>query len=121
MAPPPLEIDPLRRYSGIISLVTTDGCQDPWPDCPAPATNQFTFRYKSSDRLRDEMKTMAELTGIDAYFGTDDNFFNNRDTVEEIFTGLAKGTVHGKPFRDTILFGTEATEYDVFKNQDLLP
>jgi len=29
--------------------------------------------------------------------------------------------VRGKPFRDSIFFGTEATEYDVFKNQDLLP
>src|SRR5208282_2716323 len=44
-----------------------------------------------------------------------------RETVEEIFTGLAKGKVHGKPFRDSVFFGTEATEYDVFKNQDLLP
>jgi radical SAM superfamily enzyme YgiQ (UPF0313 family) len=64
---------------------------------------------------------MAELTGINAFFGTDDNFFNNRETVQEIFTGLAAGRVRGKPFRDAIFFGTEATEFDVFKNQGLLP
>ena len=29
--------------------------------------------------------------------------------------------MHGKPFRDKIFFGTEATEFDVHKNQDLLP
>ncbi len=34
---------------------------------------------------------------------------------------MAKGKVHGKPFRDAIFFGTEATEFDVYKNQDLLP
>jgi radical SAM superfamily enzyme YgiQ (UPF0313 family) len=67
------------------------------------------------------MQSIAEHTGIPHYFGTDDNFFNNRETVEEIFTELAKGKVHGKPFRDSVFFATEGTEYDVFKNQDLLP
>src|SRR5262249_3023852 len=60
-------------------------------------------------------------TGLSMFFGTDDNFFNNRETVEETFTELAKGKCRGKPFRDTIVFGTEATEFDVYKNQDLLP
>jgi len=41
--------------------------------------------------------------------------------VQDIFTEMAKGTIHGKPFRDKIFFGTEGTEYDVYKNQDLLP
>src|SRR5262249_24824091 len=27
----------------------------------------------------------------------------------------------GKPFRDAVFFGTEGTEFDVYKNQDLLP
>jgi len=111
----------LSRHAGMISLVTTHGCKFHCPYCPIPAYNQFTFRYKSSERLRDEMKEIAELTGINAFFGTDDNFFNNRETVEEVFTGLSRGKVHGKPFRDAVFFGTEATEFDVFKNQDLLP
>jgi radical SAM superfamily enzyme YgiQ (UPF0313 family) len=67
------------------------------------------------------MQVLAEQTNIHAFFGTDDNFFNNRETVEEVFSGLAKGKVRGRPFRDSIFFGTEATEFDVFKNQDLLP
>ena len=111
----------LHRYAGMISLVTTHGCKFHCPYCPIPAYNQFTFRFKSSERLRDEMAVLAEQTGIHAFFGTDDNFFNNRETVDDVFTGLAKGKVHGKPFRDSIFFGTEATEFDVFKNQDLLP
>ncbi len=105
----------------MVSLVTTHGCKFHCPYCPIPAYNQFTFRFKSPGRLRDEIETIAERTGIPNFFGTDDNFFNNRETVEEIFTELARGKVHGKPFHKSVFFGTEATEFDVFKNQDLLP
>ncbi len=121
LAQRPVEVGKLHRYAGMISVVTTHGCKFHCPYCPIPAYNQFTFRFKSPDRLRDEMERMAEQTGIHAFFGTDDNFFNNRDTVQDIFTGMAKGKIHGKPFRDALFFGTEATEFDVFKNQDLLP
>jgi radical SAM superfamily enzyme YgiQ (UPF0313 family) len=117
----PVEVPRLGRYAGMISVVTTHGCKFHCPYCPIPAYNQFTFRYKSPERLRDELQVMAERTAIHAFFGTDDNFFNNRETVEEVFLGLSKGKVRGKPFRDAIFFGTEATEFDVFKNQDLLP
>jgi radical SAM superfamily enzyme YgiQ (UPF0313 family) len=117
----PVAVGRLHRYAGMISLVTTHGCKFHCPYCPIPAYNQFTFRYKSPDRLRHEMQMLAEQTGIPRFFGTDDNFFNNRETVEAIFTELTRGTVHGKPFRDKVFFGTEATEFDVFKNQDLLP
>jgi len=116
----PLPLDKLQRHSGTISLVTTHGCKFHCSYCPIPAYNQFTFRWKSPRRLRDEMQIIAEKTNIHMFFGTDDNFFNNRETVEEIFSDLARGTVNGKPFRDKIIFGTEATEYDVYKNQDLL-
>jgi radical SAM superfamily enzyme YgiQ (UPF0313 family) len=117
----PIALNKLRRYGQIVSLVTTHGCKFHCPYCPIPAYNQFTFRWKSPERLRDEMQSIAEETGIPHYFGTDDNFFNNRETVQEIFTELAKGKVHGKPFRDRVFFATEGTEYDVFKNKDLLP
>src|SRR5208282_4731139 len=111
----------LHRYASMISVVTTHGCKFHCPYCPIPAYNQFTFRTKSPERLRDELATMTERTGIFAFFGTDDNFFNNRETVAETFAVLARGKVRGKPFRGEIFFGTEATEFDVFKNQDLLP
>jgi radical SAM superfamily enzyme YgiQ (UPF0313 family) len=117
----PVETSKLHRYAGLISVVTTHGCKFHCPYCPIPAYNQFTFRYKGAERMADEMRVMAENTGIHAFFGTDDNFFNNRDTVAELFAGMAKGKVNGKPFRDRLFFGTEATEFDVFKNQDLLP
>src|SRR5438445_4202659 len=117
----PVEPAKLHRYAGMISVVTTHGCKFHCPYCPIPAYNQFTFRYKGAERMADEMRVMAEQTGINAFFGTDDNFFNNRETVAELFAGMAKGKVNGKSFRDAIFFGTEATEFDVFKNQDLLP
>ncbi len=117
----PLALHQVKKFASVIALVTTHGCKFHCPYCPIPAYNQFTFRYKSPDRLRDEVRALAEQTGIQAFFGTDDNFFNNRETVEEAFTSLSKGTIHGKPFRDTVFLGTEATEFDVYKNQDLLP
>jgi radical SAM superfamily enzyme YgiQ (UPF0313 family) len=116
-----LPLHRIRRHAGMISLVATHGCKFHCPYCPIPAYNQFTFRYKSPERLRDEIQAIVERTGVHAFLGTDDNFFNNRESVAEIFTALAKGKVHGKPFRDKVFFGTEATEFDVYKNQDLLP
>jgi radical SAM superfamily enzyme YgiQ (UPF0313 family) len=116
-----LPLDRLRRHAGMISIVSTHGCKFHCPYCPIPAYNQFTFRVKSPERLVDEIKVLAERTGIHAMLSSDDNFFNNRESVEEIFTAMARGTVHKKPFRDTVFFGTEATEFDVYKNQDLLP
>lgn len=116
-----LAVDQIHRHAGMISLVTTHGCKFHCPYCPIPAYNQFTFRYKSPERFADEIKVLAEKTGISAFFGTDDNFFNNRETVEDVFKVLSKSTVFNKPFRDAIFFGTEATEFDVYKNQDLLP
>ncbi len=117
----PVPLDRLSRHAGMVSLVTTHGCKFHCSYCPIPAYNQFTFRVKSGARLRDEMQVIAERTRIKAFFGTDDNFFNTREAVEETFAELAKGRVDGKPFRDSVFFGTEATEFDVFKNQDLLP
>jgi radical SAM superfamily enzyme YgiQ (UPF0313 family) len=117
----PIPAHKLSRYARILSLVTTHGCKFHCPYCPIPAYNQFTFRFKSPERLRDEMKDILEQTGISTLFGTDDNFFNNRETVQETFEVLAKSKARGKPFRDVMFFGTEATEFDVFKNQDLLP
>lgn len=117
----PVALDRLHRYASMIAVVTTHGCKFHCAYCPIPAYNQHTFRFKSPDRLRDELQAMAEQTGIRDFFGTDDNAFNNRETVEELFGSLAGGTVHGRPFRDAIFLGTEATEFDVWKNQDLLP
>ena len=64
---------------------------------------------------------MVERTGIDSFFGTDDNFFNNHKAAEQILTAMAGGTVGGRPFRDAVWVGTEGTEHDVDRCADLMP
>jgi hypothetical protein len=67
------------------------------------------------------MAGIARYAGIKRFFGTDDNIFNDRKTVEEMFSAMARSKVGDRPFRKAITFATEATEFDVFKNKDLLP
>ncbi|GAB6164235.1 hypothetical protein JCM19992_02350 [Thermostilla marina] len=121
LSPSPMPIEKIGDKAKILAMVTTHGCKFRCSYCPIPAYNQRTFRYRSPERLVEEFKGVAERTGISFFFGTDDNFFNSRQSVEEIFSAMAKGTVHGKPFRDAIRFGTEGTEFDVDKNRDLVP
>jgi radical SAM superfamily enzyme YgiQ (UPF0313 family) len=121
MSAQPVPLHRLRRYAEVVAVVPTHGCKFHCPYCPIPAYNQFTLRHKSPERLRDEMEMLANQTGIEFYFGTDDNFFYDRRNVEATFTELAKGKFHGKPFRDSLIFATEGTEHDVYKSLDLLP
>lgn len=121
LAPKPLPIDQLHRHASVMTVVTTRGCKFRCPYCPIAAYNQFAFRHKSGQRVTDEIAGIAERSGIVTFFGCDDNFFNNRRVAEQIFGAMARGKVANKPFRDSILFGTEATEFDVYKHQDLLP
>ncbi len=117
----PVPAEQLGRYAKILAMVTTHGCQFHCPYCPIPGYNQFSFRHRSPQRIVEEITGVAELCGMSRFFGTDDNFFNSRETVEETFLAMARGKVGNKPFRKAITFATEATEFDVFKNQDLLP
>ena len=109
------------RHAKILAMVTTHGCQFHCPYCPIPGYNQFTFRHRSPQRMVEEIAGVAELCGISTFFGTDDNFFSRRETAEATLVAMARGKVGNKPFRKAINFATEATEFDVLKNQDLLP
>jgi len=117
----PVPARDLGKYANIVSLVVTHGCKFHCPYCPIHAYNQHTFRHKSGYRLVDEIAGIAARCGINFFFGTDDNMFNDRATIEEIFGAMARGRVRGDPFRKAIWFATEATEADVYRNQDLLP
>ncbi len=114
---------PLRvgRLSPIASVIATQGCRFNCPYCPIPAVNQRTWRHKSPQRLAAEIKHIYENFGIRAFFGTDDNFFNNRDSVESLMSELGRTTTGGVPLGKRIKFYTEGTQADVFKNRDLLP
>ena len=117
----PIPAERLGRHAETVAMVTTHGCQFHCPYCPIPGYNQFTFRSRSPQRMVEEMAGTAGLCGISSFFGTDDNFFCQRETAEGALTAMARGKVGNKPFRKAITFATEATEFDVFKNQDLLP
>ena len=121
MSVQPIPAERIGRHAKISAMVTTHGCQFHCPYCPIPAYNQFTFRHRSPQRLVEEIAGVAELCGITKFFGTDDNFFSHRETAEGTLVAMARGKVGNKPFRNTITFATEATEFDVLKNQDLLP
>ena len=111
----------VRKKAFLASLVTTHGCRFNCDFCPIPAYQQRTWRFKSPDRLADEIKQLGEKMRYRYFFGTDDNFFNDRSSVAAILEGMAKSDINGVPFRDSVHFVTEATEYDVYKNRDLLP
>ena len=121
LSPQPLPAGELRRHAKVITLLTTRGCKFRCPYCPIAGYNQLVYRHKSGPRIAQEIAGLAERTGLTSYFGCDDNFFNHREVAEEIFGAMARGRVHGKPFRDAIEFATEATEADVYKHRDLLP
>lgn len=116
----PMTAARLSRYGRIASIVTTRGCKFHCHYCPIPAYNQFTYRHRSPERMVEEIAGISERSGIRSFFGTDDNFFNDRDLLERTLTAMARGEARGKPFRKAIRFATEATEFDVFKHRDLL-
>lgn len=117
----PLPVAKLKRSAKILSIVTSRGCKFRCSYCPIPAYNQFTFRHKSPERLVEELTEVRRRTGLRLCFGTDDNFFNDRKLVEATFSAMANTLVGGKPFHREINWATQATEFDVFKNRDLLP
>lgn len=121
LSPRPLPDDRVRKHAYIVSMLVTQGCKFTCPYCPIPALNQKTWRFRSPEGLADEIRMVQERFGIQWYFGTDDNFFNRRQTAESILTALARTTVGGKPLRRRVRWSTEATQFDTFKNRDLLP
>ena len=121
LASQPLPASRVSRHSPIASLSITHGCRFNCDYCPIPAYNQRTHRHKSGERIVDEMRQLCEQLGIRYFFGTDDNFFNDRASVAEIFETMARSTIAGKPISKAIRWGTEATALDTWRNRDLLP
>ncbi len=121
LAAQPCPADRVGKYSTIASVISTQGCRFNCPYCPIPAVNQRTWRHKSPARLAAEIAHIHEQFGINGFFSTDDNFFNDRDTATALFTAMADAKTRGAPLGQRIRFFTEATEADVYKNRDLLP
>ncbi|MCZ6699346.1 MAG: radical SAM protein [Planctomycetota bacterium] len=121
LAPRPYPPKKVGRKSIIASVITTQGCKFNCSYCPIPAVNQRTWRYKSPKRIAAEIKHIHENFGIKEFFSTDDNFFNTRETVVDLMTEMARTKIGGVPMAQRISFFTEATEFDVYKNLDILP
>lgn len=121
LRPKPLTAKRVGKLSSIASVISTQGCRFNCSYCPIPAVNQRTWRHKSPKRLAAEIVHIHENFGISRFFSTDDNFFNDRQTVIDLMTELAGTKIAGQPFAKKIRFFTEATQFDVYKNRDLLP
>ena len=109
------------RRSPLASVIATQGCRFNCPYCPIPAANQRTWRHKSPRRFAAEIKHIHENFGTRVFFGTDDNFFNSRESVEALMGELGRTKTNGVRLGRRIRFYTEGTQADVFKNRDLLP
>ncbi len=122
LAAQPCPAEKVGKISLISSVISTHGCKFNCGYCPIPAVNQRTWRHKSPKRLADEIKHIHENFGIVEFFSTDDNFFNSRDTVVALMTAMSETKLSdGTPLGERVRFYTEATEFDVCKNIDILP
>jgi len=116
----PVPAGRVGRLTPLGSLVLTFGCKFRCPYCPIPAYNQRHFRAKSAARIAEEMIQLYREYGIHYFFGTDDNFFNDKPRAINILETLArmKGTLSKKDKR--VRWGTEATVHDTLQMKDYL-
>ncbi len=111
----------IRRLSPIGSLVLTFGCKFACPYCPIPAYNQRQFRVKSGSRIAEEMYRLHRTYGLKYFFGTDDNFFNNKQRTLDIADAICRAEFDGVKLRRKVRWGTEATVHDTLLLKDHLP
>ncbi len=116
-----LDAASVHKHSVIGSLVLTAGCKFSCPYCPIPAFNQRQLRFKSPQRIVEEMTQLHGRYGMKYFFGTDDNFFNSRQRALEIVEGLAEAQIAGKPLHRSIYWATEATIHDTLQMRQHLP
>jgi len=121
LRPRPLDPRKVASRSPMASIVSTQGCRFNCSFCGIPALNQRTWRHKSARRLADEIRHLHETFGIRVFFGTDDNFFNDRATLLSLITTLAAERTRGVPLGEAVHIYTEATQSDVYRHRDLLP
>lgn len=117
----PLDAARVGRHAKIASLLVTQGCKFNCSYCPIPAVNQKSWRYRSPESVARTIASIYDRFHIKYFFGADDNFFNRRETAEALLSAMARSTAGRRPFRERIRFATEATQFDTYRNRDLLP
>ncbi len=115
-----LPADQVRRHSRIGSLVLTFGCKFACAYCPIPAYNQRQHRVKSGARIADEMYRLYREYGIRHFFGSDDNFFNDKARTLDIVETLARAEFDGIKLRSKARWGTEVTVHDTLQLREHL-
>ncbi len=111
----------VRRYNRIGALVMTFGCKFSCPYCPIPAYNQRQHRAKSGERIAEEMYRLHNEYGIRYFFGTDDNFCNDKERTLDIVETLARAEFGGFKLRRKVRWGTEVTIHDTLRMKEHLP
>ncbi len=66
------------------------------------------------------MSQLNERYGLRFFFGTDDNFFNERDRTVSIVETLSRAETGGRPLRHRVRWGTEVTVHDTLGMRDHL-
>jgi radical SAM superfamily enzyme YgiQ (UPF0313 family) len=99
----------------------TFGCKFACPYCPIPAYNQRQHRLKSAGRIADEMWRLHQTYGLRHFFGTDDNFFNNKARTLDIVQTLAEAEFDGVALRRKVRWFTEVTVHDTLQMKEHLP
>jgi radical SAM superfamily enzyme YgiQ (UPF0313 family) len=117
----PIPPDQVRQRSPISSLVLTFGCKFACSYCPIPAYNQRQYRVKSSERIADEMWRLNADYGLRNFFGTDDNFFNDKARTLDIVDKLARVEYDGVRLSKQVRWYTEVTVHDTLKMKEHLP
>ena len=102
------------------SLVLTVGCKFGCDFCPIPAYQQHQFRAKSGERIADEMFQIHRAFGFRHFFGTDDNFFNDRRRALAIVETLNRAERDGVRLGKRMRWGTEVTVHDTLRMRDHL-
>ncbi len=116
-----MPVDQVQRRSPISSLVLTFGCKFACSYCPIPAYNQRQYRVKSAERIADEMWRLNKDYGLRHFFGTDDNFFNDKSRTLDIVDQLARAEFDGVRLSKRARWYTEVTVHDTLKMQEHLP
>ena len=111
----------VAKESPIGSLVLTLGCKFTCSYCPIPAYNQRQYRTKSGERIADEIEQLYREYRMRYFFGTDDNFFNDKKRTLEIAETLARKVDAGSRPHCKIRWGTEATVHDTLQMKEHLP
>ena len=120
LAAAPLPANLVRKHSPISSLTITFGCKFSCEYCPIPGYNQHHHRGKSGPRLREELFRLTRQYGLRYFFGTDDNFLNDKPRALEMLEMLATAQEGGVRLRHVIRWGMEATVHDTLQVREHL-